>query len=138
MAQPVSLLYYFIGPLNTETQGVMDELKKRDEFCVQTVSHEEIDQGVKQIGKVVLIFSDIKFTIEFIKGLNTADSKQKKILIIDKNGSFKPPVMKFLADSKITFRTPKDRNDIYIDIQNFIEEKDAPIDELVFNANTED
>lgn len=139
MSQSESLLYYFIGPLNTESQGVMDELKKRGEFCVQTVSHEEIDQGQKQVGRVVIIFSDIKFTLEFIQELNTANSTYKMFLVSERNGTYKPPVMKILSDSNISLRSPKDRNQMYNDIQNFHDGNDiANDDELSFNSNTKE
>ncbi|MFP5491367.1 MAG: hypothetical protein ACLGG0_07690 [Bacteriovoracia bacterium] len=138
MAQAGSFLHYFVGPLNKESQAVMDELKNRGEFCVPTIIHEEIDQGQKQVGKVVVIFSDIKFLLEFIKELNTADSTLKMFLVIDQNGSFKPPVMKLLSDANITLRAPKDRNQLYTDIQNFLDGTDAPSDELVFSANTKE
>lgn len=138
MAEPGSFLHYFIGPLNKETQVVMDELKNRGEFCIPTIIHEEIDQGQKQVGKVVIIFSDIKFMLEFIKELNTSDSTLKMFLVIEQNGSYKPPVMKLLSDSNITLRAPKDRNQLYSDIQVFLDGKDTPTDELVFSANTKE
>lgn len=135
MAQAGLFLHYFIGPLNKESQAVMEELKNRGEFCVPTVIHEEIDQGQKQVGKVVLIFSDIKFLLDFIKELNTTDSTLKMFLVIDQNGSYKPPIMKLLSNSNVTLRAPKDRNQLYTDIQNFLDGKDTDSDELVFSAN---
>ncbi|MFP5457240.1 MAG: hypothetical protein ACLGG7_00775 [Bacteriovoracia bacterium] len=131
-------LHYFIGPLNSESQAIMDELKGRDEFCIPTVIHEEIDQGQKQVGKVVLVFSDIKFMLEFFKELNTRDSSLKIFLVINQNGSFKPPVMTVLRNHNVTLIAPKDRPRIYEDISRFISGKSEAVEEIEFSVTVKD
>lgn len=116
----------------------MDELKGRNEFCVPTVIHEEIDQGQKQVGKVVLIFSDIKFMLEFFKELNTRDSSLKIFLVINQNGSFKPPVMTVLRNHNVTLIAPKDRRQIHEDIRRFLSDESSPVEEIEFNVNAKE
>lgn len=131
-------LHYFVGPLNSESQAIMDELKGRDEFCIPTVIHEEIDQGQKQVGKVILVFSDIKFMLEFFKDLNTRDTNLKLFLVINQNGTFKPPVMTVLRNHNVTLIAPKDRPQIYEEIRRFLSSEPEAAEEIEFNVNAKE
>lgn len=128
---------YFVGDLNPETSKLKDLLKSLYKFVYQTVNKDEIDQGARQQGKGVLIFSEPKFALTFLDGSSISRASLYSALVIDKVGTYGPEVMQKFKLFHLEFFNPKTVADLPGAIQRFITEepKEVSADDLEFNVD---
>jgi hypothetical protein len=139
MNKPGEAIFYFVGPQNPETTKLKEFAQSASKHVFQTSNAEEIDQGSKQIGKGILIFSDTKFAMNFLSECSLPDVPLFKCLLIEKNGSYSPEIMKNFKLLGLHFYTPKTVSQCVEDLQKFLVlvEKEISAEDLEFSVNLE-
>jgi hypothetical protein len=124
-----------VGDLNPETTKLKEHLKSQYKFVYQTTNKDEIDQGARQQGKGVLIFSDPKFALTFLEGPAISRASLYTALVIDKVGTYSPEVMQKFKFFHLEFFNPKTVIDLPKAIEKFLAEepKEVSADDLEFN-----
>lgn len=100
------VVFYFVGPLGTEAEKLRLHVKSLSKYVYKSVNKDEIDQGARQTGKGVLIFSDTKYALEFMSDISFPGIAMYYCLLIDRNGSYSPEVMKQFRLLGLEFYTP--------------------------------
>ena len=128
---------YFVGDLNNETTNLKEALKTNFKHVYSSTNKDEIDQGARQQGKGVLIFSEPKTALTFLDGPSISRADLYFALLIDKVGSYSPEVMKKFRLSKLNFFNPKTVPDLMEEIRKFVEEepKEVSADDIEFNIS---
>lgn len=140
MGKPIEGLFYFVGELNTESKKLLDFVKSQKRHVYITDNPDEIDQGSKQLGKAVVVFSDAKIAMSFLTENNFSSQKVMPCLIIDKEGTYNPEVMKKFQKLNLNFYTPKLSVQLVKDIKDFYKKviKVVKEDEVEFNVKTDE
>lgn len=135
MSDSLGGIFYFVGPMNPETEKLDKNLKLLAKYVFKCENHDEIDQGMKQSGKAVLIFSDARFALGFL-GKNTFEGgKILPVLVIDKDGSFNARAMQRFKSIGLGVYTPKKESVLMNEIQKFLEHQEEFCDEIEFAVN---
>lgn len=132
MGKPIEGLFYFVGPLNAESTKLFNFVKSQKRHVYTTDNADEIDQGSKQLGKAVVVFSDAKLALSFLTENNLSSEKVMPCLLIDKDGTYNDDVMKKFQKLNLHFYTPrlsaqlvKDVKDFYKQVKTVIKEDEV-------------
>ena len=129
MGKPIEGLFYFVGALNTETTKLYDFIKGQKKHVYKTDNPDEIDQGAKQLGKAVVVFSDAKLALSFLTENNLSSEMTMPCLLIEKDGTYNDDVMKKFQKLNLHFYTPKVSVQLVKDIKDFYKQVKTTIKE---------
>ena len=137
MSKPYEGLFFFVGELNPETIKLKEMLSRHKKHVFKTESSDEIDQGARQSGKTILIFSDPKFAMKFLSDNKWPGLSFMNVLVIDKDGFFKPDVMDKFQQLRLRLYSPKSIPAMVEDVRKYLsgEEKDNGPDDIQFSVN---
>ncbi len=129
MGKPIEGLFYFVGGFNAESTKLYEFVKSQKKHVYKTDNADEIDQGFKQLGKAVVIFSDAKFALSFLAENNLPSEYVMPCLLIDKEGNYNDDVMKRFQKLNLRFYTPKLSAQLVKDIKDFYKQVKATVKE---------
>ncbi len=131
------VIIYFVGTLNPETLKLKDFLKTIYKHVYETSHRDEIEQGARQQGKGVLVFSDPKFALTFMDGPAISRTSLYSALVIDKVGTYGQDVINKFKLHNLNFFNPKTVTGLHNEIKKFVEggHKELSADEIQFNVN---
>jgi hypothetical protein len=139
-----SLPIFFVGELNPQAAQLIEEFKKNTYIVIHSSIIDEIDQAGKQATKCVLIFTDFKFAVEYLKSGRDSWSgfKMVKILFLPAEPKVSPEIEKILYTHSLVIHHAKNLTSLFDKIKSFDQEKvTGPEDmqniELEFTVNME-
>jgi hypothetical protein len=140
MGKPIEGLFYFVGELNSESTKLLEFVKSQKRHVYMTDNPDEIDQGSKQLGKAVVVFSDAKLAMTFLTDNNFSSQKVMPCLLIDKDGTYNAEVMKKFQKLNLNFYTPKLSTQLVKDIKDFYKQtiKVVKEDEVEFIVKSDE
>jgi hypothetical protein len=129
MGKPIEGLFYFVGALNIESTKLYDFVKSQKKHVYKTDNPDEIDQGSKQLGKAIVVFSDTKLALAFLTENNLPSETIMSCLLIDKDGTYNDDVMKKFQKLNLHFYTPRLSVQLVKDIKDFYKQTKTIIKE---------
>lgn len=135
MSDSLEGIYYLVGPVNPETEKLEKNLKLLTKYVFRSENDDEIDQGLKQSGKAILIFSDARYALNFLEKYKFEAGKTKSVLVIDREGSYNLSAMQKFKAMDLGVYTPKKVPDLMNDIKRFLSDSEIPADEIEFAVN---
>lgn len=102
-------------------------LLKKDFSCFESRNTDEYDQVFQQSGPFVLLFSDAKSALSFLKDEAKPLSRLnfKVFLFLAVNGAFNADAQKKLSEFRINVYPRKDLAKLVSDIKHFLESKEG-------------
>lgn len=132
-------VFYFVGQLNPHTEKLKTHLKRNGYYCYGSDNHDEIDQAGRQRGKAVLIFSNARFALDFLKKNSWSAFATYYALVPEKDGTFKPEAKSALESQKLNLFMPKELQKCLNECKDFLKsgmsKEDVEIENLEFNVN---